>query len=114
MSKEIEEIKEDFEKWFNSEVKGSPNFTILERICGFSAWMYQQQKIEQLEKEVEESNKAVVVFAKSLGRERDVTDKLKERVKELEDGICGCCENDRIGSTKLWCCNICGKRQEEF
>ena len=53
MSKDIEEIKEDFNKWFNSEIKGSPNFTILERLCGFSAWMHQQQKIEQLEKEVE-------------------------------------------------------------
>lgn len=29
------------------------------------------------------------------------------------EGICTC-GTDRIGSTKLWCCNQCGKRHEEF
>ena len=38
----------------------------------------------------------------------------KMKVINSKYNICDCCNDDRIGSTKLWCCNICGKRQEEF
>lgn len=31
---------------------------------------------------------------------------------EVSNSKCGC--KDRPGETKLWCCNLCGKRTENF
>jgi len=54
----------------------------------------QQQKIEELQKEVKESNRAVVAFAKSLDMERDNNTKLKEQVKEVFDLLHLCNSSD--------------------
>ena len=41
---------------------------------------------------------------------------LIERVRMFleNDGKCNHTELKRIGETKLWCCNICGNRTEDF
>ena len=40
---------------------------------------------------------------------------LDSLVNEMEALISVCkCGSDRTGETKLWCCNQCGKRCEEF
>lgn len=42
---------------------------------------------------------------------------LKEQLRTLDvvgrRGKCNCCE-ESTGETKLWCCNHCGKRIEDF
>ncbi len=41
---------------------------------------------------------------------------LLEKVKMMldNDGKCNHTKSERIGETKLWCCNICGSRIEDF
>lgn len=41
---------------------------------------------------------------------------LIEKVKIMleNDGKCNHSASERIGETKLWCCNICGNRTEDF
>ncbi len=79
------------------------------------------QKIDQLEREFEslsKSNRNLVryndVLQETNVKIRNKSQNLEKENKELKDGTCNCPNDDRIGSTKLWCCNICGKRQEEF
>lgn len=51
------------------------------------------------------------------GKTSDDWDALEKRLSELEEKLssykCSCGE-ESTGSTKLWCCNICGKPQEDF
>lgn len=61
-------------------------------------------------------------YYKQFGTRKGITKVSEHYVKWLEDQVlelrtenkttCKCTE--RIGETKLWCCNHCGARCEEF